>query len=69
MRSAASLDSFVACVALFIFSALAATSTGKGSGIHVDAHAVTCQDFSISWQGGIAPYHLTTGYLCSGTSS
>ncbi|KAJ7496883.1 hypothetical protein FB451DRAFT_1209118 [Mycena latifolia] len=41
--------------ALFILSALAAST----SSVHTDAHAVTCQSFSISWVGGVAPFNLT----------
>ncbi|KAJ6589899.1 hypothetical protein DFH09DRAFT_1140380 [Mycena vulgaris] len=43
-------------VALFILPALGASGT---SSVHTDAHAVTCQSFSISWVGGTAPFKLT----------
>ncbi|KAJ7503008.1 hypothetical protein B0H11DRAFT_1987404 [Mycena galericulata] len=49
---------FSVLVALCLFSALGAGATTSLSSIHTDAHAVTCQSFSISWVGGTAPYKL-----------
>jgi len=44
-------------VVLFIFPALGAP-TNTGSFVHTDTHAVTCQDYQISWGGGTPPYTL-----------
>ncbi|KAJ7935121.1 hypothetical protein B0H13DRAFT_519190 [Mycena leptocephala] len=40
-------------LAFFVSSVL-----GAASSVHTDAHAVTCQSFSISWAGGTAPFQL-----------
>ncbi|KAJ7125145.1 hypothetical protein C8R44DRAFT_132645 [Mycena epipterygia] len=51
----------IVLASLFVFPALGASAAGTtGSSIQTDAHAVTCQLFSISWTGGSAPYKLDT---------
>ncbi|KAF8178670.1 hypothetical protein K438DRAFT_1271113 [Mycena galopus ATCC 62051] len=40
-----------------VLGASVPTSAAAGS-VHTDAHAVTCQSFSISWTGGTAPFRL-----------